>query len=136
VATHRVLIVDDDASVARVLVRIFEKAGFLAQAANNGEQALARIRAERFDAMVCDIQMPRMDGKQLCQHLATAGPYFPRCVFIATSRTELAERSWLDEFPRVTLVEKPVAPRQLVQLVGRRLAESAADSDPGEARAA
>jgi two-component system, OmpR family, response regulator MprA len=128
---RRVLIVDDDTSVARVLVRIFEKAGFAAQAAHNGEQALALLQATRFDAMVCDIQMPRMDGKQLCHHLATEGPYFPDCVFIATSRADLTERSWLDDFPRVSLVEKPVAPRQLVALVTRRLGETA-----GEARAA
>jgi CheY-like chemotaxis protein len=122
---RRVLIVDDDTSVARVLVRIFEKAGFEARAAGNGEQALVLLRAEHFDAMVSDIQMPRMDGKQLCRHLATEGPYFPDCVFIATSRAELAERSWLEDFPRVTLVEKPVAPRALVALVTRRLGETA-----------
>lgn len=134
--TRRVLIVDDDISVARVLVRIFEKAGFAAQAAHDGEQAWEKLHAERFDAMVCDIQMPRLNGQELCRRLAAQGPYFPDCVIIATSRTELAERSWVEDFTRVTLVEKPVAPRQLVQLLSRRLADVARGASSKEARAA
>ena len=131
-----VLIVDDDISVARVLVRVFEKAGFSAQAAHDGEQALERLRAARYDAMICDIQMPRLDGRQLCQRLVTEGPYFPGCVVIATSRTELAERTWLAEYPRVTLVEKPIAPRRLVQLLTRRLEGEGRAADSGEAQVA
>lgn len=119
---RRVLIVDDDAAVSRVLVRVFERAGCIAAAAPNGKRALALLSSdERFDVMICDIQMPHMDGRELCRHLAASGPYLPGCVFIVTSRSEEQERSWVEGYPGIVLVEKPVSPKQLLRRVTRRL---------------
>ncbi|MCK4305103.1 MAG: response regulator [Candidatus Eisenbacteria sp.] len=118
---RRILIVDDDSTVARILVRVFERAGFSATAARNGKQALALLSNEHFDAMICDIQMPEMDGRELCQELSSSGPYFPGCTFIVTSRSEEEERSWVAEHPNVGLVEKPVSPKQIMRLVSQEL---------------
>ena len=102
----RILIVDDDTTVARILVRVFERAGHKVTSASNGRRALARLEeaGERFDAMVSDIQMPEMTGRELCLHLASTGPYIPACVVIVTSRSEDEERIWVQECPGVSLV--------------------------------
>jgi CheY-like chemotaxis protein len=124
----RVLIVEDDTAVQRVLARVFERAGFDVETASNGEKALALISQRQFDIMISDIFMPRMDGRQLCRHLANVGPYFPAYTFIVTSHSEMGERSWVNEFPNIVLVEKPVGPKQLLRLVRQRLATE--DADP------
>jgi DNA-binding response OmpR family regulator len=117
----RVLIVDDDSSVARVLARVFERAGYLPATAPDGEWALTLLGDRTFEIMICDIQMPRMDGRELCRRLSREGPYLPACTLIVTSRSEVEERAWLDEFPDVCLVEKPVGPKQLLRRVRRHL---------------
>ena len=120
----RVLIVDDDSSVARVLARIFERSGFIVTTAPDGEWALGLLREQQFDAMICDIQMPRLDGRQLCEHLASSGPPLPPCTIIVTSRSEVEERAWVAGFPGVRMVEKPVGPKQLLRIVHQTLSDT------------
>ncbi len=127
--TQRVLIVDDDANVARVIARVFRKASFEVSVANNGEEALSLLHEGAYDAMISDINMPRMDGRELCRQVWNSDVPTPRCVFIVTSRTEAEERDWIQDLPGVKLVEKPVPPRSLVRLVKDRLSESVGGED-------
>lgn len=134
----RILIVDDDAAVTRILQRVFAQSGFAPTTVCNGREAIAALATAEYTAMICDIQMPKMNGRELCQHLATAGPYFPDCVCVVTSRTEDEERGWVREYPNVSLVEKPVGPKQLLRLVRAKLRDARdpdADAD-AERRAA
>jgi len=125
--SRRVLIVDDDSSVQRVLVRVFQRAGYIVDSASNGRQALSKLAAEHFDALVSDIQMPKMTGRELVSTLASEGPYLPGCVFIVTSRSENEEREWVYQYAGVSLLEKPVSPKEILRLVQQRL-----NSLPGE----
>ena len=65
----RILIVDDDISVTRILKKIFDRAGYAATTVNNGEQALTAISSSHFHAMICDIQMPKMNGYQATREI-------------------------------------------------------------------
>lgn len=126
-AGRRILIVDDDTSIVRVLSKVFEAAGFDVTSAHNGEQAIFRMDGRTFDAMLCDIQMPRMSGPELFLHLARENMPIPPVVCIVTSRSEEEERCWTEHFPMVRLVEKPAGPKQLLQIVQQRLASLEAD---------
>lgn len=119
----KILIVDDDSSVRRILSRTFERAGFDVTMAPNGEKALSVLSDEgnRYDVMICDISMPRMNGRELCTRLASDGPYLPDCTFVVTSCAGSEETGWVSEMRGVSLVEKPVGPRRLLQHVQRRL---------------
>ncbi len=130
----RVLVVDDDSSVSRVLVRVFERAGFQVACARDGCQALDLLTRDRFDVLVCDIQMPRMTGRELCEHCASEGPALPAQVFIVTSRAGDEERAWVKKFPGVTLVEKPAGPKQLLRMVTRQILSETGDSLPTDQR--
>ena len=61
-----VLVVDDEAMVRRVLGTFLTGAGMHPTFAANGADGLDRARAERPDAIVCDLEMPEMDGVALC----------------------------------------------------------------------
>ena len=64
-----ILIVDDDRGVRAVMAASLRKAGFVVTEASNGEEALGILGENTFDAMVCDLDMPKMDGKQLLSAL-------------------------------------------------------------------
>ncbi len=118
----KILIVDDDSSIRRIIARTFEKAGFEVATAANGEKAIAKLEEGHFDVMVSDIDMPRMTGKELCRHLASDGPYLPEHTLIVTGQMESSARVWIDEFENIQMIEKPVGPRQLLRKVKELIA--------------
>jgi DNA-binding NtrC family response regulator len=61
----RVLVVDDEASVRDILSRLLGTHGHQTATAESASTALARLRAERFDVMLCDIRMPQVSGLDL-----------------------------------------------------------------------
>jgi CheY-like chemotaxis protein len=126
----RVLVVDDDPAVTRILVRVFQRSGFPAVSAANGRQALQRLSREKYDIMICDIDMPVMNGRQLCLHLSASGPYLPECTVIVTSRTEQEERSWVNDYPDILLVEKPISPKDILRMVSRRIESGSNGAGP------
>jgi serine phosphatase RsbU (regulator of sigma subunit)/ActR/RegA family two-component response regulator len=63
----RVLVVDDSATQSKQLQLILASAGFEVEACVNGEQALARLRAERCDLVMSDVLMPGISGYELCE---------------------------------------------------------------------
>ena len=64
-----VLIIEDDARIASWLKVYFERAGYSAQVANNGESGLAQARAQTPDLIVLDLMLPCLDGVQVCRTL-------------------------------------------------------------------
>lgn len=128
----RVLVVDDEAKVLRITKLALEKAGYLVTTANDGVEALETLRAEPFDVLVTDVNMPRMTGEELCLAIQEEET-LPRrpLIFVATGRTGERHRAWAIELENVVLLEKPVSLRALVARIGERLSE--AGSAGGEA---
>lgn len=120
----RILIVDDEVNVTRVLKLMLERAGHAVRTATDGEAGLASVLADPPDALVTDIQMPRMDGRQLVRAIHERLPERGFRIFVMTSMTEREEREWVRQIPQVEFLEKPVSPRQLVG----RLAQAFADA--------
>jgi CheY-like chemotaxis protein len=78
----RLLLVDDSEILLRAMARILS-ANFVVTAALDGRAALAHLRAQRFDAIVCDIAMPRMNGVELYVALLQEDPeHARRFVFV------------------------------------------------------
>jgi DNA-binding response OmpR family regulator len=88
---HRVLVVEDDPKLARLLVRALAEAGMPADAALTGEDALARASAEGYAAVVLDLMLPGIDGLEVCR--AMRGRGFTAPVVILTARWDLDERA-------------------------------------------
>ncbi len=75
----RVLLVDDEAMVVRVVARLLERAGFLVTVHTNPRQALEAIRADPqgFDVLLTDMTMPGMSGIELARGAGAAGATMP-----------------------------------------------------------
>lgn len=115
----RILIVDDEPHVRRVLQLSLERAGYDVQIEHDGQAGLEHALADPPDALVTDINMPRMTGRELVKALHAARPERAFPVFVMTSLTAREERLWVQAIPGVDFLEKPLSPRELVARLGR-----------------
>ena len=115
-AIARILIVDDDPLVARSLGRALRP--HKTEIASGGRAALDRLCSEPngFDAVLCDVVMPDMDGVELFRHVSERYPTAAgRFIFVTGAATPQAQ-DFLDgiDHPRV---HKPVSPEELLRLI-------------------
>jgi DNA-binding response OmpR family regulator len=64
-----ILLVDDEDSVQKLLTYPLEREGFRVLQARDGEEALAKFRAEQVDLVVLDVMLPKLDGLEVCKRL-------------------------------------------------------------------
>lgn len=111
----RILIVDDEPHVIRVLKLALTRIGIVVDEAHNGINALDYLRSHQPDAVITDIDMPRMDGRTLCERITDMFPYREFPIFIMTARAELEHRDWARSIPNMTFMEKPLSIRKLIK---------------------
>jgi PAS domain S-box-containing protein len=85
----RVLVIEDDERVRTVAARFLERAGHRVETACDGQQGLARFRAERFDLVVTDRAMPGMSGDQVAEAVKALAPEVP--VIMLTGFADMME---------------------------------------------
>ncbi len=110
----RILIADDERVVKHLLQITLERQGYEVASAANGEEALESIRENQPDALITDLTMPRMDGRQLCRKIHQDYPERSFLIMVMTSRTEREEKGWMKDIPNIEFIEKPLSPTQLV----------------------
>ena len=109
-----ILIVDDEPTVIRVLRLALERAGYSVTKANNGEEALDRLRERVPDAMITDIEMPYLDGEGLCRQIEVELPDRQFPIFVVTSLTAVEHRRWSESISNLHFLEKPISARRLI----------------------
>jgi DNA-binding response OmpR family regulator len=114
---QRILIVDDEPHILRLLKLALEKKNFAVDTALNGEVALQKISQEQPAVLITDIDMPRMSGKDLCGHIERDIPDRQFIIFVLTSGTELEHRDWTAEIDNLVFLEKPISVRKLLAML-------------------
>ena len=116
----RILVVDDDRATRHVLSAVLDKAGFETVVAKDGIEALALLKRRRFDLLLLDVWMPRMNGLDVLASLGTRKRR-PRVVVMTSDDTpETVLKAVRGQ--AVRYVHKPVAPAALVETVREALA--------------
>jgi len=93
-----ILIVEDETALAAAVTDALEDAGYVVAHASDGEQALARVQTGRFDLVICDLKMPRLDGPSFYRALATASPDLSRrVIFVSGDMAETETEQFLEE---------------------------------------
>jgi PAS domain S-box-containing protein len=80
----RVLVVEDEPALAVAVSEALADAGFTVDRAGDGEEGLTRLTEARYDLIVCDLKMPRIDGMQFYRAMAAATPALARRVIFVT----------------------------------------------------
>ena len=86
----RILLAEDERSLARALVKIFEKNNYSADAVYNGEDALLYLEGGNYDVVVMDVMMPKMDGITALKKLRASGNQIP--VLMLTAKSEIDDK--------------------------------------------
>ncbi|MFF0573341.1 response regulator transcription factor [Streptosporangium saharense] len=130
----RILVVEDDPTVAEVVARYLERDGHQVECVDDGAEALRRALASPPDLLVLDLMLPRMDGLQVCRKLRER---WPVPVIMLTALGEEIDRVVGLETGADDYVTKPFSPRELalrVQSVLRRARGATAPSGTGVLR--
>ena len=120
----KVLIVDDQAPVLRVLKLGLEGGGYEVDTASDGSECLVKLCAEHPDFLVTDIDMPRMNGHELCEAIEKQFPDRTFPIVVLTSRTEMEHRDWTRAIDNLDFMEKPVSVRRLLSHIGKCLEDT------------
>jgi DNA-binding response OmpR family regulator len=129
----RVLVIDDDATVAEVVLAYLARAGLDADHAADGVDGLEMALAAPPDVVVLDLMLPGMDGLEVCRRLRGRLPGLP--VVMLTARGEEEDRILGLEVGADDYVTKPFSPRELVLRVQSILRRAAPPRAPGEGAA-
>ncbi len=122
-----VLVVEDDVTVAEVVVTYLRNAGFAPTHAADGETAL-RLAAEQWpDLVVLDLMLPGVDGLEVCRRLRSKGPV---PVIMLTALSSEDDRIAGLELGADDYVTKPFSPRELVLRVRSVLRRGVAATEP------
>jgi DNA-binding response OmpR family regulator len=115
---RRVLVVDDERSLSRVLSSYLQQAGYMVECAFDGATALATARRCQPDVVVLDLMLPEVDGLEVCRQLRT----FSDCyVVMLTARGEEVDKLVGLGVGADDYLTKPTSPRELVARVGAML---------------
>lgn len=117
---HKILIVDDEATIRRILATRLSMVGYEIVVAADGVEALEQFEAEKPDLIVLDVMMPKMNGLQVCQTLreTTGVP-----IIMLTALGEVSDRIKGLELGADDYLPKPFSPKELesrIQAILRR----------------
>ena len=112
-----ILVVDDDPHIRQLLVFAFDKAGLGAIETADGEAALALVETHAPDLIVLDINMPRMDGLEVCRRLRGGEGRADIPILFLSSRDDEIDRVLGIELGADDYVVKPFSPREVVARV-------------------
>ena len=115
------MVIDDEAPIRRVIALKLKNCGYRVRTAGNGEEGLRIIQAEKPHVVITDINMPRMDGKRLCEqtdHLKQDRDFL---TIVLTARISTDERRWIEKMHQTQFMEKPFIPSKLVDCIEQYL---------------
>jgi DNA-binding response OmpR family regulator len=126
----RVLVVEDDADIASLIVHYLTPAGYESEIVANGSDALAAARRKPPDLVILDRMLPGLDGLEICRALRADAALGAVPILMLTARAEETDRIAGFEIGADDYVTKPFSPKELVARVGallRRVRRGPAD---------
>ncbi len=132
----RILLIEDDESVASSLQRVLEVEGYGVETATSAERGLDEARSHHFDVVVTDLQMPGPSGMDIIQQLHADRPNLPVILMTAHHTTDTAIRA--TKAGAFDYILKPIDQPEFLAMLGRAITSSRVVTEPlalGEASA-
>ena len=113
----KVLVIDDEAHIRRVLEVKLKNRGYQVLMAKNGQEGIDIIKEHQPDIVITDINMPIVDGKTLCEKTNGLKKDRTFLTIIITARINPEERDWISKMQDTRFFEKPFSPAKIVDAI-------------------
>ena len=110
-----ILVVEDDPRMQKVLQRIFREEGYRVVVAGDGLAGVEAFHAKEPLAVVLDLMLPQLSGREVCKRMKAARPETP--VLVLSAISEVVDKVLLLEFGAEDYITKPFSPRELLARV-------------------
>jgi two-component system chemotaxis response regulator CheY len=114
-----ILVVDDSASFRTVVKLALQKAGYTVIEAGDGKDALGKLTGAKVNLIVCDVNMPNMDGLAFLKEVKTMAAYKFTPVIMLTTESQESKKAEGRAAGAKAWITKPFQPSQLVDAVNR-----------------
>jgi CheY-like chemotaxis protein len=101
----RVLVADDDPAIRMLVQRVLVRQGYEVTTANDGADAIVQLDQSRFDLLVLDLMMPRVDGIGVIAHLQSRGATTPPILVMTAAAPDILRRLPHDRIAKI--ITKP-----------------------------
>jgi len=112
---ERILVIEDDHRVQTALKRLFEPEGYSVEIAPDGTTGLRAAMGQVPVAVVLDLRLPQMSGRDVCREIKRSAPNLP--VIILSAMSDVIDKVTLLEMGADDYVTKPFSPRELLARV-------------------
>jgi two-component system chemotaxis response regulator CheY len=119
VMSKTILVVDDSASFRTVVKLALQKAGYTVVEAGDGQDALGKLNGAKVNLIVCDVNMPIMDGLAFLKQVKTMAAYKFTPVIMLTTESQESKKAEGRAAGAKAWITKPFQPSQLVDAVNR-----------------
>jgi DNA-binding response OmpR family regulator len=114
-AQTQILVIEDDPHMRKVLQRVFREQGYAVTECGDGQAGLDAFRSGRPSAVILDLLLPNVFGRDLCKIMKAERPGVP--VIVVSAISEVADKVLLLELGADDYVTKPFSPRELLARV-------------------
>jgi DNA-binding response OmpR family regulator len=112
---RKILVIEDDRAVQKVLKRLFEAEDFVVEITPDGKSGLDTFHSCSPSAVVLDLRLPEVQGNDVCREIKRRAPSTP--VIVLSAKTDVSEKVLLLELGADDYVTKPFSPRELLARV-------------------
>ncbi|MES2715100.1 MAG: response regulator [Pseudomonadota bacterium] len=114
-----VMIVDDSGSFRTVVKLALQRAGYSVVEAVDGKDAVGRLNGQKLNLIVCDVNMPNMDGLSFLRHIKTTSAYKFTPVVMLTTESQASKKAEGKAAGARAWITKPFRPSTLVDAVSK-----------------
>ena len=119
----RILVVEDDPAVQKALKRLFETEGYTVEIQSDGQSAIESFQASAPAAVVLDLRLPKLSGRDVCKEIKAQAPTLP--ILVLSAASDVSDKVLLLELGADDYVTKPFSPRELLARVRAALRHTA-----------
>lgn len=125
--TSRILVVEDDPAVQKALKRLFETEGYTVETQSDGKSAIESFQTSAPAAIVLDLRLPKVSGRDVCKEIKAIAPTLP--IVVLSAATDVSDKVLLLELGADDYVTKPFSPRELLARVRAALRHNSRTPD-------
>ena len=121
--SKKILVIEDDPVVARLMQYTLTKHGYEVQTASNGLEGLRKARQERPDLIILDVMLPGIDGYEICHRLRAEPRTSAIPIMIYSAKGQEDDLAAGQRVGANDYLMKPAEPYEITRMVGRLLEE-------------